>query len=78
MIGDGVEVRVLRVGSHGVKLGITAPSNVAVHRREVYEQIRAENRAAARGAGPAASGLAEQLRVYLMAHTSASKGEAAT
>lgn len=65
MIGDGVEVRVLRVGGHGVKLGITAPSSVTIHRLEIYEQIRAENRAAARAVQPAASGLAEQLRAYL-------------
>jgi len=47
MIGDSIEVRVLRVGRDGVRLGVTAPAAVAVHRREVYEQIRDENRAAA-------------------------------
>lgn len=48
MIGDGVEIRVLRVGRDGVRLGVTAPSQVAVHRREIYDQIRDENRIAAR------------------------------
>jgi len=47
MIGDGVEVRVLRVGRDGVRLGVTAPPTVPVHRREVYELIREENRRAA-------------------------------
>jgi len=47
MIGDGVEVRVLRVGRDGVRLGVTAPPAVPVHRREVYELIREENRRAA-------------------------------
>jgi carbon storage regulator len=47
MIGDGVEVRVLRVGKDGVRLGIVAPSEVRVHRREVYEQIREANQSAA-------------------------------
>lgn len=47
VIGDGIEVRVLRVGRDGVRLGVSAPGHVAVHRREVYEQIRDENRTAA-------------------------------
>jgi len=50
MIGDGIEVRVLRVGRDGVRLGVSAPANVAVHRREVYDTIREENRQAAAAA----------------------------
>jgi len=46
MIGDGVEVRVLRVGKDGVRLGIVAPPEVRVHRREIYDQIRAANQSA--------------------------------
>ena len=46
MIGDGVEVRVVRIGKDEVRLGITAPHDVAVHRREVYEEIRRENQTA--------------------------------
>ncbi len=48
IIGDGIEVRVLRTGRDGVKIGITAPPSVAVHRREIYDLIRAENEAAVR------------------------------
>ncbi len=51
MIGDGIEVRVLRIGREGVRLGVTAPPSVPVHRREVYDLIREENRRAA-GAAP--------------------------
>ncbi|MEZ5316948.1 MAG: carbon storage regulator [Vicinamibacterales bacterium] len=47
IIGDGIEVRVLRVGKDGVRLGITAAPHVPVHRREVYDQIRAANAQAA-------------------------------
>ena len=47
MIGEQIEVRVLRVGKDGVRLGVTAPAHVAVHRQEVYEVIREENRQAA-------------------------------
>ena len=48
VIGDGIEIRVLRAGRDGVKLGVTAPPSVSVHRREVYDLIRAENEWAAR------------------------------
>ena len=48
VIGDGIEVRVLRAGRDGVKLGVSAPPSVAVHRREIYDLIRAENEWAAR------------------------------
>jgi carbon storage regulator len=47
VIGDGIEVTVLRVGRDGVRLGVSAPPAVPVHRREVYDQIRASNAAAA-------------------------------
>lgn len=47
IIGDGIEVRVLRVGRDGVRLGVVAPSDVSVHRQEVHAQISAANRAAA-------------------------------
>jgi carbon storage regulator len=46
-IGDAIEVRVLRVGRDGVRLGIVAPAHVEVHRQEVYDQIRAANQSAA-------------------------------
>ncbi|HEY8535328.1 MAG TPA: carbon storage regulator CsrA [Vicinamibacterales bacterium] len=61
MIGDGVEVRVLRVGRDGVRLGVTAPPQVAVHRREIYEQIREENRVAAQAVA-SADAIAAELR----------------
>jgi carbon storage regulator len=50
MIGDGIEVCVLRIGRDGVRLGVSAPADVAVHRREVYDVIREENRQAAAAA----------------------------
>jgi len=44
-IGDQVTVTVLGVKGGQVRLGITAPPNVAVHREEVYERIKAETSA---------------------------------
>jgi len=48
MIGEGIEVQVLRVGRDGVRLGVVAPPSVPVHRQEVYEQICQANRTAAK------------------------------
>jgi creatinine deaminase len=47
MIGDEVEVTVVDMRGDKVRLGITAPKTVAVHRKEIYEAIRKENQAAA-------------------------------
>jgi carbon storage regulator len=44
-IGDEVTVTVLGIKGNQLRLGFTAPQNVAVHREEVYERIRAERTA---------------------------------
>ena len=41
-IGDEVTVTVLGVKAGQVRLGFTAPPNVAVHREEVYERIQTD------------------------------------
>ena len=43
MIGDDVEVSVLAVAGDKVRIGITAPRDVPVFRKEVYLSIQAEN-----------------------------------
>ena len=65
IIGDGIEVRVLRVGKDGVRLGVTAPRDVAVHRREIYEMVGAANQSAAEGQAAVVRTVAEQLRRQL-------------
>ena len=45
-IGDNVEVVVLSIMGEQVRLGIIAPKQIPVHRKEIYEQIQAENRQA--------------------------------
>src|SRR5437763_12084888 len=47
MIGDDVEVTVVDIRGDKVRLGIVAPTEISVHRKEVYDAIRRENRAAA-------------------------------
>lgn len=46
VIGDGIEVVVLEVRGEQVRLGIRAPRDVSVHRKEIFDQITAENAAA--------------------------------
>ena len=47
MIGDDIQVTVVAIRGDKVRLGINAPREVSVHRKEVYDAIRRENRAAA-------------------------------
>ncbi len=48
MIGDDVEITVVDIRGDKVRLGITAPTKIAVHRKEVYDAIKSENERAAR------------------------------
>ncbi len=44
MIGDKVVVTIVDIRGDKVRLGIEAPSEIPVHRQEVYEAIQRENR----------------------------------
>ena len=50
MIGDAVEVSVLAVSRDKIRLGITAPRDVPVFRKEVYLSIQEEQVSADEGA----------------------------
>lgn len=45
MIGDDVEITIVDVRGDKVRLGITAPKSIPVHRREVYDAIQREKKA---------------------------------
>jgi carbon storage regulator len=47
MIGDDVMITIVDIRGDKVRLGITAPTKIAVHRKEVYDAIKAENERAA-------------------------------
>jgi carbon storage regulator len=46
-IGDDIELTVLSVDGEQVKLGISAPKNIEIHRKEVFLAIQQENNEAA-------------------------------
>ncbi|MBW7904247.1 MAG: carbon storage regulator CsrA [Phycisphaerae bacterium] len=47
MIGDNVQITIVDIRGDKVRLGIMAPSEIPVHRKEVYDAIQRENRKAA-------------------------------
>jgi cytosine deaminase len=47
-IGDDIEVIIVDIRGDKVRLGITAPRSVTVHRKEVYDTVKREHEAAAK------------------------------
>lgn len=46
-IGDNIEISILAIEGDQVKLGISAPKSVEIHRKEVYDAIQKQNNEAA-------------------------------
>jgi carbon storage regulator len=61
MIGDDVVITVLEVRGDSIRVGITAPRDVQVHREEVYAAVLAANQAAASPSGEKVAMLAAML-----------------
>ena len=53
MIGDDIEVSVLSIMGEKVRIGIQAPRDIPVFRKEVYLEIQQERN----GSGPVAAGV---------------------
>ena len=47
MIGDDIEITIVDIRGDKVRVGINAPKEISVHRKEVYDAIQQENRRAA-------------------------------
>jgi len=44
IIGDDIEIIVTGIRGKKVRLGINAPRDITVHRKEIYEAIQAQNK----------------------------------
>jgi carbon storage regulator len=44
MIGEDIEISVVEIAPGQVRLGIKAPRDVEIHRKEIFEAIREESR----------------------------------
>jgi carbon storage regulator len=49
LIGDGIVIEVVEISGGSVRLGITAPREQRIYREELWERVKQENEAAARG-----------------------------
>lgn len=52
MIGDAITVTVLGVKGNQVRIGITAPKDVSVHREEIYQRIQNAENPEKKGSSP--------------------------
>ncbi|MFO1005371.1 MAG: carbon storage regulator CsrA [Planctomycetaceae bacterium] len=50
MIGDNIVITIVDIRGDKVRIGIQAPTNVPVHREEIYEAIKREATVATKGA----------------------------
>ncbi|MCA1055298.1 carbon storage regulator CsrA [Rossellomorea aquimaris] len=48
-VGEDIEISVVSIKGDQVKLGINAPKNVEIHRKEIYLTIQEENAEASKG-----------------------------
>ena len=46
ILGKDIEIKILSIEEDRVKLGITAPKDIEIHRKEIYLQIQEENKTA--------------------------------
>ncbi len=62
IIGDDIVITVVDIRGEQIKIGVTAPKDVSIHRKEVYEAIQNENKAAARSNLQKLSGVVNVLK----------------
>ncbi|MGE4284123.1 MAG: carbon storage regulator CsrA [Clostridia bacterium] len=47
IIGDNIEISIIDIQGDQVRIGINAPKDISIHRKEVFLEIQQENKAAA-------------------------------
>lgn len=47
VIGNDIEITLLEIKGDQIKIGINAPKSIPIYRKEIYDQIQAENKKAA-------------------------------
>ena len=52
VINDEIEVTIVEINADSVKIGINAPKNVIIHRKEVYDKVKKEMKNAAKSPLP--------------------------
>ena len=78
LIGENVEIRITRVDGDTVKIGITAPREVPIVRKELFEQIRETNREAAFSGSARSPDRSENLRLSGIAEALSSRAKKLT
>ena len=61
-IGDDIEITILSIDGEQIKLGINAPRNIDIHRKEVFLSIQEENNKASIGSIDLLQKLSEQMK----------------
>jgi len=62
VIGDDIEVTIVDIRGDQIKIGVSAPRSVSIHRKEIYDAIHAENKAASQATASQVGKLADLLR----------------
>lgn len=62
VVGQNIVITVVEIKGGQVRIGISAPRDVQVHRQEIFEQVRAENAAAIASARIAREALADRQK----------------
>jgi carbon storage regulator len=73
-IGDNIRVSVLGIRGRQVRLGIDAPSDVVVHREEIYVKIQQENRKAVGNVKSDLLGMVKIIKGKIAGETDKKKG----
>lgn len=73
-IGDSIRVSVLGIRGRQVRLGIDAPTDVIVHREEIYVKIQQENRKAVGNVKTDLLGMVKMIRGKITGDSDSQKG----